>query len=430
MTNLSHLHNPPTSNDIDLYGVFESIWQQKRLVIAITLLAGAVAAGKAYMVVPQYKVDTVLRVPAINELDALNRSDVYSLPPREALIRVGSALDSYDVRRGYFLQHPEFIKSYGGPGVSSEQAFADFNQTAIDVVQPGETQSAVGAPVIVRMRYPAGVKGDEILNGFVQYAIDFERKQIATDLKVIIDNRMNEIDVKLAAAHAGYDSGKARDIATLLEADNQRRGELQDELKALRVQMKEGRQARVAQLDEAINIARSLGLKKPSTPSSMNAGSIEGTTVVRTEVNNQQLPLYFMGTDALEAERRVLSQRSSDDFANPRIAEIGKELALLSKNRRVEILTQRQNEEVFLRDVEPLHAERARLSKININVENLRLVSVDQQAFQPLHPLGPRKAVIIAVGLMVGAALGVIVAVLRGIWTQGRQSRAGHVKAG
>lgn len=425
MTSLSHLQNHSSRDDIDLYAVFESIWQQRKLVIAFTLLAGVFAAGKAYMAKPEYKVDTVLRVPAINELDALNRSDVYSLPPREALIRVGSALDSYDVRRGYFQKHPDFINSYGGLGVSPEQAFANFNQTAIDVVQPGETQSAVGAPVIVRMRYPAGVKGDEILNGFVQYAIDFERKQIAKDLEVIIGNRMNEIDVKLAAAHAGYDSGKARDIATLLEADNQRRGELQDELKALRVQMKEGRQARIAQLDEAINIARSLGLKKPSTPSSMNVGSADGTTVVRTEVNNQQLPLYFMGTDALEAERRVLSQRTSDDFASPRIAEIGKELALLSKNRRVEVLSQRQHEEVFLRDVEPLHAERTRLSNININVENLRLVSIDQQAFQPLHPLGPRKALLIAVGLMVGAALGVIVAVLRGIWIRGRQSRTG-----
>src|SRR5690606_11892874 len=101
---------------------------------------------------------------------------------------------------------------------------------------------------------------------------------------------------------------------------------------------------------EAINIARSLGLKKPSTPSSMADSEASGN-VIRTEVNNQQIPLYFMGTDALEAERQVLRKRRSDDFADPRIAQIRRELSLLISNRQVEVLRKRENEEIFLKGV-------------------------------------------------------------------------------
>ena len=66
---------------------------------------------------------------------------------------------------------------------------------------------------------------------------------------------------------------------------------------------------------------------------------------MRTEINNQQVPLYFMGTDALEPERVALQQRKTDDFTEGRIAQIARELQLLQSNREVKVLKQRQNED-------------------------------------------------------------------------------------
>src|SRR5690606_24926840 len=113
---------------------------------------------------------------------------------------------------------------------------------------------------------------------------------------------------------------KDSEIARLREADELKRKRLEDELAALRQTLNTQRQNRIQQLDEAIKIAKALG------SSGLRA---EQGSVILTEVHNRQLPLYFMGTEALEAERNALLERTSDDFAEPRIAEIQRELQLL-----------------------------------------------------------------------------------------------------
>ncbi|MEE3636774.1 Wzz/FepE/Etk N-terminal domain-containing protein [Pseudomonas sp. AL 58] len=414
MTSITRVPSVVAHDEIDLFAMMQSIWKQKKLIAATALFVGAIAGAYAFLATPEYEVSTLLRPAALNDLDALNRTEVYSLPPGKALVRVGAALDSYDTRLSYFRANPKLFEAFGRAGQSPEQVFDEFNRDSLKLVQPDPKKAdLLSAYIGLEMRYPKGVEGDEILNGFVQYAIENERKQIADDLKVIISNRLSEVDTKLDAARAAYDAEKEGKIAALLEADNLKRAQLQDELKALRVQLKVRREDRIAQLDEAISIARSLGLKKPSTPSSMASEGESGSNIIRTEVNNQQIPLYFMGTDALEAERKALRQRTSDDFADPRVAQIRKELLLLNTNREVEVLNQRENEEVFLSDIAPLRAERVRLSSISTDMRGLSLVNVDRLALEPANPASPQKTLIVGLGLMLGGILGIILALLR-----------------
>lgn len=414
MTSITRVPSVVAHDEIDLFAMMQSIWKQKKLIAATALFVGAIAGAYAFLATPEYEVSTLLRPAALNDLDALNRTEVYSLPPGKALVRVGAALDSYDTRLSYFRANPKLFEAFGKAGQSPEQVFDEFNRDSLKLVQPDPKKAdLLSAYIGLQMRYPKGVEGDEILNGFVQYAIENERKQIADDLKVIISNRLSEVDTKLDAARAAYDAEKEGKIAALLEADNLKRAQLQDELKALRVQLKVRREDRIAQLDEAISIARSLGLKKPSTPSSMASEGESGSNIIRTEVNNQQIPLYFMGTDALEAERKALRQRTSDDFADPRVAQIRKELLLLNTNREVEVLNQRENEEVFLSDIAPLRAERVRLSSISTDMRGLSLVNVDRLALEPADPIRPQKLLVVGAGLLFGSMFGIVMAVFR-----------------
>lgn len=209
-------------------------------------------------------------------------------------------------------------------------------------------------------------------------------------------------------ASVDYSAGKDTRIAELLEADMLECARLNDDLRALRLQLRLRRDNRIALLGEAIAIAQSLGLKRPSTPSSMGQARPESTgNVIHTEVINQQIPLYLMGTDALEAEQRALRSRTSDDFSDPRVAQIRKELLLLENNRKVQMLRSRQNEELFLKGIEALRAERARLAAINTDMANLELVVTDRQAVEPLEPVWPpSKPLIILVGGSSGVFFG------------------------
>lgn len=408
MTSISREPLVVAHHHVDALELIQSIWRQKKQIAAFAAAFGVIAAIFAYSVTPEYEVSTVLRPVSLNDLDALNRSEIYSLPPIDALNRVGAALESYETRLGYYRSSPALQAAYNKPGRTEQQAFEKFNSNALKVVLPDPKKlNLLSAYIGLDMTYEQGLQGADELNGLVAYAIDTERARIAEDLKVIIANRIQEVDAKLAIARANYDSQKVARIAELMEADNLKRAELQDELRALRVQLKINREDRIAQLNEAIVIARSLGLKRPSTPSSMvERESGAAGNVIRTEVNNQQIPLYFMGSDALEAERQALRQRSSDDFADPRVAQIRKDILLLNNNRKVEVLQQRQNEEVFLKGIEALRAESTRLKHINSDMSGLQLVKIDQMATTPLSPVKPKKALLIALGVVLGGLIG------------------------
>ena len=404
-----------SSDEIDLLELFHSIWQQKKLVVGCTILAGVLGVGYAFLAPRTYEVSSVLRPAAINELDALNRSEVYKLPPADALSKVGAQLDSYEARLGFFRSHEQLFTAFQKPGQSLEQSFEDFNRNSVNLILPDPKESdSLSSYIRLELQYPSDVDGVAILNGFVDYAIAAERSQVGADLKVIVNNRLNELKGKIDAARANYDTDKESKIAKLLEDDRLKRAQLQDELSALRLQMKMERTNRLAELSEAIAIAKSMGIKTPTTPSSMADAARGGSSqVMRTEVNNQKIPLYFLGTEALEAERVALQQRTSDDFTNPRVAEIGKELQLLEVNREVEVLRKRGNEDIFLQDVEPLRAEVARLRNLNIDMSNLKLVTVDRRAQEPLAPIKPKKALVIALSLVAGLILGLFVALVR-----------------
>ena len=248
-------------------------------------------------------------------------------------------------------------------------------------------------------------------------------------MQIILANRLAEVDKKMNSAVSEYEAGNESRIARLEEADAIKRAQLNDELKALRVQLKLSREARLGELDEAISVARSLGLKKPSTPSLMADEGAANGNIIRTEVNGRPVPLYFMGTEVLEAERAALRKRTSDDFVEPRIGQIRKELILLSTNRKVQAIKGRSSESAFLEGIEGLRVERARLQAIDTRLEGLHLVSIDQRAVPSSKPVKPRKALIVLIASIVGLLLGTVTALLRGVFKdQARQQRALEVE--
>lgn len=406
---------PPVNDEIDLAALFHSLWEQKLLIALVTLLVGLLAAAYAFLATPEYQVQSMLRPAAIKDLDALNRTGVYELTPEQAMQRVGASLESYDSRLAYFRANPGLFEALRQANRSLEQTFESFNREAFKMLQPDPKKiDSLSAYVGIQLTYPADVNGVTLVNGLVEHAIQAEREKIAADLQTVIQNRLNQLELKMAAARANYEASKDARIAELLEADSLKRAQLQDELKALRQQLKDRRDNRITQLDEAIRIAKALGIGKPTTPSALGEGErVAQGSVIRTEVNNQQIPLYFMGSEALEAERNALLQRRSDDFTEPRIAEIAKELQLLAHNRQVEVLNQRENEDLFLKDLAIWREEATRLRNLSVDVTELKLVSVDQVAVDPLRPVKPKKALILALGVVIGGMLGLFIALLR-----------------
>lgn len=408
---------PVNANEIDLVELVSALWKQKVLIIAVTVMAGLIGLAYAVLAPRYYSVQSVLRPAAIKDLDELNHLGIYTLSSEKALAEVAAALDSYDNRLSFFRSNQPLFAELAQPGRSLEQTFEDFNDQAFTLLQPdlkktGETTPYVG----IQLTYPESINGVEVVNTFIQHSLGSVRKQIDADLDTLIGNRLSQLEKDMAAARANYEASKEVKIAKLSEADALKRAQLSDELAALRQQLKTRRDNRINQLNEAIRIAKSLGIIKPTTPSSLGAAEVTSQgSVIRTEVNNQQIPLYFMGSEALEAERNALQARRSDDFTEPRIAQIARELKLLEHNRQIETLNSRENEDLFLKNLAAWREEAARLRALQFDTESLKLVSIDQAAVEPSRPIKPKKALIVALALVLGGMLGLFIALVRNL---------------
>lgn len=324
-------------------------------------------------------------------------------------------MESYDARLKFFTAHPQYLAPVRRPNQSIEQAFVAFNRDAFSLAQIDPIKSGRLSPAInLRLQYSEEIDGVGIVKTFMSFVIKSEKTSIESNLKTLITNRIDKIERELKSSEAAYEANTSAAIADLLEKDNIKTKILHDEMKALRQQLKTRRQNRIKELDEAISIAKQLGIKKPSTPSSLadSVNAKEGASI-RTEVNNRQIPLYFMGESALEAERSTLISRRSDDFTEPRIDDIQKELSLLNSNRQVDAFRERENKNLFLNGFGDWQANLTRLKNIQIDFDQFELVRIDEPASEPRSPVKPRKALVIGLGLSIGFSLGSILALAR-----------------
>jgi chain length determinant protein (polysaccharide antigen chain regulator) len=394
-----------TANEIDLVELVRSLWGERYLIAGITSFLGLIALLYVFLAIPEYEVQSYIRPASAMDLDEINSSEIYTLTPEEALKKVGASLESYDTRMGFFKANSQLFSSLETGDGTLEQAFRLFSREQIEVLKPDPKKPWLLSDYVgVQIKYLEGMDGVSITNGLVEYAIETERKRTKNDVNAVIANRMAAVQRKIDAARASYMTDKAVQIAELEEEEQLKRAELEDELHSLRENLAVKRASRILQLEESIRIAKSAGILKPNV-SMLAEGKDESAVANR--------PLHFMGTSVLQAELDALKTRTADEFSEPRIAEISRELILLSKSRKIEILKTRKDDDLFLSKLSKLKAEEAHLKSLKLNLDNLVLVRIDQPAEQPLKPLSPKKLLTLAIALVAGGMLGVFAALLR-----------------
>lgn len=400
---------------VEVKELIGSLWDQRAIILLFTALTVTAAISYVLLATPEYEVQTTVRPVPLADLDELNESGIYKLLPNEALDNIGSSMQSYDVRLKFFQANPQYLAPLQAPGQSLEKAFERFNERAFSLTKTDPKKStSLSEAVGLSLRYPQGLDGVGILRDFTDFVVKGEKEKIASNFKTLITNRIDQTEKKLESKKSAYEAEKDSKIAQLLEKDQLKKQVLQDELKALRQQLLSRRQNRIKELDEAIVIAKKLGIVKPTTPSALGDGEqTHQGNMIRTEVNNQKIPLYFLGQAALEAERATLVSRHSDDFTEPRIDEIQKELSLLATNREAALLKERNHPELFLKDFADISGELTHLKQLNVNFDQLKLVNIDKDATEPQAPIKPKKALIVGFGLILGFILGLGVAIIR-----------------
>lgn len=332
------------SDEIDLIELVQGVWRQKLWIGLVAV--PVIALGFAYikLVSPVYEAKLYIQPPSQNEiallnygrgedtgLVLLNAKDVYSIYLK--------ALQSEAVRDKFF--RTAFLPglTLQESGSSRDALYAQFN-SMLKVAQSGKDMPD-------RYVITANVEDPRLAATWV-----------SSYSEMAADRAKNELL-----------SGVRSDTSVI--ADN-----LEQQIRASRASAARQRVDQIAQLKEALRVAKSIGLEKPpiisNTLSSEVSAGMNGSLA------------YMRGAKALEGEIANLEARSSDDPFIPDLRE-------------------KQEKLNFLRS-------------LKIDPSLVAMYQQDGAVSQPDQPIKPRKALIVALSTLLGVGLGIVVALGRYLW--------------
>ncbi|MBN2867003.1 MAG: hypothetical protein JXK16_13425, partial [Thiotrichales bacterium] len=326
-------------------GLVEEKWTIFIALISVVVIA----AGYAFSVKPVFKSTAYLLPPELELVQESNRLDV----------QLGRAA-SYSPQRVFDIFTQNLNSRSSTLSFFKANNLAEIYNPTINTLQGAQYQEAF----------------NRAFEHFLKdYKVSFPKKDatagfISVELSLSIDEaRLAQLlNQNIAEVMA---SSKTQILNEINNDKKVRMEQMQQEITSARKIALDSRMDRVAALDEAIAIARTLNLEEPTTM---------GPTVEIQNVQNQGLPLYYLGYKLLEAEKITLLKRTSDD--------------------------------PYITKLRGLQESYDSLDAVNINPERLSVARIDQAA-EIGEKVKPKKSLIIAVGAVLGLMLGVFIALIR-----------------
>ena len=147
---------------------------------------------------------------------------------------------------------------------------------------------------------------------------------------------------------------------------------IERQIDALRTTAKKQREDRIVRLQEALVVAEAVGFHDPQVV----AGKTPSNGVLAEFIDGNLM--YMRGAKAIQTELEVLKKRENDDPFIAGLRDLGNQLNFLKK--------------------------------IDINPDDVSVFRLDSRAEIPETPVKPKKALILALGVIVGGILGVFAA--------------------
>lgn len=256
------------------------------------------------------------------------------------------------------------------------------------------------------------VDGPDFANRYFQWTEDQLTATLAKRARATIARKIRSNELQMAATLEAQKEQIDARIARMQESDAIQIRRLKDARNAEVASVIASREERIRVLRSAEAIAERMGIKRPTTPRDLSPrqGSAE---VVYAEINaaNSQdgLPLYFMGVDALKAEREVIEANLREETKTAAIRDLEKQIAVLENNREIEALRARESNAAFSEEYGRLRDENTLLRANRISEDEIEISRVISWAYQPSTPDSPNTLLILALSVVIGGILGVFV---------------------
>ncbi len=275
-------------DEIDLFELFDRVWNQKWLIVIVTSIALALGGSFAFLSTPMYSSKAVLLPPTEKDLIELRQPAAGSINTASTPKAVYDAfllnLNSNMVKR-IFLDRSEVKAYFAEISATAQGQWESFNQ-ALSISLPSKTGS-VSATIGFQLNNPE--LAADWANEYVALAAQVTRDQLTTDLQSEIQSGLNDVELQISNRRSLFQS------------------QLDTEL---------------YKLQEALQVAQAIGLTGPLKNDAII--DVTGPTMV-----DEVRKLYRLGPKALEAEIAAVAARRDNEIFIPGLLQLKQKKNLL-----------------------------------------------------------------------------------------------------
>ncbi|WP_278929482.1 LPS O-antigen chain length determinant protein WzzB [Pseudomonas qingdaonensis] len=341
----NHRERVVRDDEIDLIELIRGLWQQKLLIILTTLVVGGAAVAYALLATPVYEAKVFVQPPSQNDIAHLNYGR-----GGDSELGMLTVKDVYDV----------YVRN-----LQSESLRRRFFQ---DVYLPAlSAQERLGSQ-------------DELYEDLSKVLkVTIANKEIPTRFAITVNMPDPNLAVSWAVQYGEMAGYRAKlEILKDLKADaSVKANNLERQITTARENAKRLRDDQIAQLEEALTIAKSINLERPPI--------ISGNLSTEVSAGMDGALTYMRGSKALQAEIENLQKRGSDD---PFIRN----------------LREQQSQESFYRSLE-------------VDPSVVGVYRQDGALDLPDSPIKPKRFIVVFLGVLAGAGLGITLALFRRVWS-------------
>lgn len=340
------------SDEIDLRDLILTLWQSRLLIIGITLLVLIGAAIYAFTTTPVYETQAQTLPPPASGLESYNTAHQMTGPAAEAVSMQNTRISDAIPALSPNEAYQLFLRH--ASSVSLRQEFFQEHYLPYASESPSEAEEAAlwrRFNTDLTITLPRRAEDNNLM----------QLKLQGEDPQLIAEWLNTYLDMAIFRTQAEF-------AENLGSAVNQRRSSLEEQAATLRAGKRKEREHEIARLEEALALAESIGLEEPPTAGNLITSYSGDTT-------------YMRGAKALRSELELLRNRKSDDPFIEQLPAISKRLELLNN--------------------------------INLSPASIQVATIDEPARIPQQSIKPRKALILALGLVLGGMLGIFVALIR-----------------
>ena len=402
----------PRDDEIDLFELFESLWKEKVLIVAITLVITLFGGLYAFVLAkPVYEVSVKLNP------DASEAAQILSNLTFGESLKV--SVDNY-VR---FIESPEFLEGLYNAGYFDALFVDEKPDTSQDAIRNLAAMFEVEAlgnkkepsiyPYKIILTIDEPDKGEVVLNQI----LDLADSQLFLDAKYKYDalkaSRIERLLLQKSTLEMELFAKRNDEIRRLEEADALQMKELVEQLEIKRNTYFKKLSDRIRSLEEALLIAKSLNLIEPVALDRLvrQNDQLKANQVVEVVSSKSDDPLYMRGTRLLTAELEQLKSRPKDFIPDSGIKDLEAQIEALKVNNKIEILKARKSDESFNETLQSIRAELAKLQAESFP-ENLKFRFANGKAVATNAPVKPKRLLILALSVVVGGMLGIIIALV------------------